>query len=572
MSGAIRRTGGQILVDSLIAGGTGFIFGVPGDTGVVFYDALRECTGKIHHVLANDERSAVFMADVYARTSNRVGVAEVSSGGGATFAVGGLGEALAASVPLVLIASDIQTRSRGTGAITEIDVVALFAGVTKLQEIVPRTAAIPQAVAKAFAAATSGRPGPVVLILPEDVLEGHADVPTHGDIPSRLPSERLQASDESVAVAAATLAAAKRPAIVAGSGVHWSAAWKELAALSETLAAPVATTIHGKGAIGELHPLSLGVVGSNGARPYANDYLANADAVLFVGTRANSTDTNGFTSPPRNGPTVMQVDIERERAGRNFPDSVPLVGDARAVLDQLRRVAPPASEEVSRARISELAERRARWRSAQPPRPANGQLDPYEIVSAIARIAADDAIVVGEPGTPTPYLSSYWEIPRAGRRVILPRGHGPMGYAMPGAIGAAMAHPGRPIIAFTTDGSLLMACGALEQVKRLQLPIIFIHFNNASLGWIKTLQHLYFERRFFGVDFERFDAALIARGFGLEASRPTNVDEIVAAVKGGMESMTALFLDVWVPAEHELLPPVAPWVAAEQGDVKRPIY
>lgn len=571
MSGAIERNGGQILVESLTAAGTEFIFGVPGDTGVVFYDALRECTGKIRHVLANDERCAVFMADVFARSSNRVGVAEVSSGGGSTFAVGGLGEAFAASVPLVLIASDIQTRSRGTGAITEIDVVRLFAGVTKRQEIVSTTAAIPQAVTLAFAAATSGRPGPVVLILPEDVLEGHADVPTK-TIPSHLPSERLPASDKSVALAAATLAAAKRPAIVAGSGVHWSAAWKELTGLSEKLAAPVATTIHGKGAISERHPLSLGIVGSNGARPYANDYLANADAVLFIGTRANSTDTNGFTSPPRNGPAVIQIDIEAERAGRNFPGSLPLVGDARAILDQLRRAVPQAAEDVSRARIAELAERRTAWWSAQPPRPANGQLDPYDIISAISRIAADDAIVVGEPGTPTPYLSSYWEIPQAGRRVILPRGHGPMGYALPGAVGAAMAHPGKPIIAFTTDGSLLMACGALEQVKRLKLPITYIHFNNASLGWIKTLQHLYFERRFFGVDFERFDAAVIARGFGLEASRPADVNEIVAAVKGGMESMTPLFLDVWVPAEHELLPPVAPWVAAVQGDVKRPIY
>jgi len=194
----------------------------------------------------------------------------------------------------------------------------------------------------AFAAATSGRPGPVVLILPEDVLEGHVDVTTK-TIPSHLPSERLPASDKSVALAAATLAAAKRPAIVAGSGVHWSAAWKELAALSEKLAAPVATTIHGKGAISERHPLSLGIVGSNGARPYANDYLADADAVLFIGTRANSTDTNGFTSPPRNGPAVIQIDIEAERAGRNFPGSRPLVGDARTILDQLRHAVPAGS-------------------------------------------------------------------------------------------------------------------------------------------------------------------------------------------------------------------------------------
>lgn len=571
MTDSAACSGGQILVDSLIAAGVEFVFGVPGDTGVMFYDALREKPGRIRHVLANDERCAAFMADVYARLTNRAGVVEVSSGGGATFVVGGLGEALAASVPMVLIASDIQTRSRGTGAITETDVIKLFAGVTKRQEIVSSAQAIPAAVAAAFEAALSGRPGPVVLILPEDVLEEHAQAAI-APIASQLPAKREPASEASIAAAAKALSAAQVPAIVAGSGVHLSAAWRELTVLSEKLAAPVATTIHGKGAISERHALSLGIVGSNGARAYANDYVASADVVLFVGTRANSTDTNGYTAPPRKGPAIIQIDIEAERAGRNYPDSLALVGDAKTVLAQLVEAIPSVVDDVSQRRIVELRERRAGWQREQPTRAAGGQLDPYEIVTGLCALTAGDVIVLGEPGTPTPYLSSYWEIAEAGRKVILPRGHGPMGYALPGAIGAAMARPGKPILVFTTDGSLLMAVGALEQVRRLKLPIIYVHFNNASLGWIKSLQHFYMGRRFFGVDFERFDGAAIASGFGIKALRPKSVSEIVAAVKGGIESMTPLFLDVVVPAEYELLPPVAPWIAAERGDVKRPIY
>ena len=563
--------GGQILVESLLQADAKVVFGVPGDTGVVFYDALLARRDAIRHVLAGDERGAAFMADVYARSTNRPGIVEVSSGGGVTFVVGGVGEALAASVPMILIASDIQSTSQGSGAITEIDQVQLFAAVTKHQQVVSRAADIPAAVAAAFATAVSGRPGPVALIFPEDALEQHATVEIE-PIASQLPLVRDRAEDAALARAVAALSAAQRPAIVAGSGVHLSSAWAELTALAEKAAVPVATTIHGKGAIGERHPLSLGIVGSNGARPYANEYLATADVVLFVGTRANSTDSNGYTSPPRSGPTVIQIDIDARRAGRNYPGSVALVGDARTILAELTRSVTPAKEDVARARAAQVLESRTAWHEDQRRRPAGYMMDPHEIVTALCELTGGRALAVGEPGTPTPYLSAYWEVAEAGRTVILPRGHGAMGYALAGAVGAAMARPGEPVLAFTTDGSLLMGCGALEQAHRLQLPITYLHFNNASLGWIKTLQHLYFGQRYYGVDIDRLDGVAIARGFGIEALRPTTVDEVVDAVRVAMRDRTPLFLDLVVAAEYEQMPPVAPWVAAAAGNTQRPIY
>ena len=198
---------------------------------------------------------------------------------------------------------------------------------------------IPALISAALAAATTGRPGPASVIIPEDVLDERSAVTIAGAEPV-LPRERPAADEALVRAAADALQRGRRPAIVAGSGLHLSAAWSELEQVAEQAGIPVATTIQGKGSITETGPWSLGVVGANGARDYANAYLAGADAVLLIGTRANATDTNSYQSPPRQGPTVIQIDIDAARAGRNFPGSLPLVGDARSVLRQLVQAQP----------------------------------------------------------------------------------------------------------------------------------------------------------------------------------------------------------------------------------------
>jgi acetolactate synthase-1/2/3 large subunit len=564
-------SGAAILVESLIAAGTEVIFGVPGDTGVGLYDALHGRVGRLRHVLASDERGAVFGADAYARRGRRLGVVEVSSGGGATFAVGGLGEAFAASVPLLLVSSDIQRGSRGTGALTETDQLGLFRAVTKWQAVAGDAAELPDLVAEAVAEATGGRPAPVALIVPEDVLDERRAArvePAWAAVPLARPAP----PEADLARAAAAIAAASRPAVVAGSGVHWSGAHAALAALADRAGLAVATTIHGKGAVDEGWALSLGTCGANGARTYANEFLAGADLVLFVGTRANATDTAGFTAPPRAGPAIVQVDVEAARAGRNYPGGIGLAGDARAALEGLAELAP--ADAGRRARTAAwIAPRRAAWEAAFGGRPAPaGTLDPADVVRAVREVAGDELTVVGDPGTPTPYLAAGWHVSRPGRRLLLPRGHGPMGYAHPAAIGAALAAAG-PVIAFVTDGSLLMAAGALETAARLALPITYVQLSNGSLGWIKALQHLYLGGRAFGTDITRVDAAAVARGFGLGARTAASPEEVAAAVRQGLAGGRPTLVDVPVPDEHELIPPVAPWERlAEGGDATRPVY
>jgi acetolactate synthase-1/2/3 large subunit len=513
------------------------------------------------------------MADGYARWTNRVGVCEVSSGGGVDFLVSGLGEAFAASVPILAITSDIHRSSRGSGAITEINQEQLFSAVAKLVLTVEYAHQIPEMIRILLQAATTGRPTPVVAVFPEDVFDEHA-VAQIPEMSATVPRDPEAASHRAIERTARILSEAERPAIVAGGGVHLSAAWPELRALAERAGIPVATTIHGKGAIAESHPLSLGVVGANGARPFANQYLAEADAVLFVGTRANSTDTNGFTSPPRNGPEIFQIDIDTTRAGRNYPGSHDLIGDARLTLAELAETVQEAPDRVAE-RVRQIGEWRTAWRLAEvePKRLLDADLiDPRDVIIALQEELPADVIVLAEPGTPTPNVSSYWECPEPGRTVIDPRGHGPMGYVIPAAMGVAIAAPGRPVLGLTGDGSFAMACGELETARRLELPVLYVQFTNGTLGWIKMLQHLYLERRYFGVDPGPIDYVGVAKAMGLEAVRVTTLEQLREIVREWLTDRRPTFIDVPTPDQITLPPPVAPWQAAFEGATNRPVY
>ena len=562
-----KATGADVLVDGLIAAGVEIVFGVPGDTGIAFYEALYQRRDRIRHILARDERAAAAMADAYARVTNRLGVVEASSGGGATYLVGGLGEPFAASVPLLVLTSDIHQRSRGTGAITEIDQNALFSAVTKFRQTVVSATDLPGILGQAISVALSGRPGPVSLVLPEDVLAESAPLGALPPWRAELPLIRLQAPHEAVAQVAAALRRAARPVIVAGSGVHLSSAWDELLVLAEENGIAVATTIHGKGAFPEGHPLALGTVGANGAGIEANRPIAGADAVLFVGTRANATDTDGFTAPPRSAAFVAQIDIDPTRAGRNYPGAVALPGDAKAVLHQLRatlgdarRSRPPLGVRLAMAPEAVVSASEA------------GRLHPAEIVKRLQAVARPDTLVTADAGTPTPWLSALWQCRTAGRSVLIPRGHGAMGFALPAAIGSAIAHPKRPVLCLTTDGSFALSCGELETVQRLSLPITIVHLANRSFGWIKMLQHLYQDRHYLGVDFASVQAELVARGFGIAARHVDSLDELGEALADSQGRGQPLFIDVAVPVEHEVVPPVAPWQRTLLGRGGRPVY
>ena len=566
-------TGATLLLDGLVEQGVRLVFGVPGDTGIGLYDAFATHPAAPRHVLARDERNAAYMADGYARVTGRPGVCEASSGAGAVYLASGLGEAFAASVPVLAITSDIARASRSTGAVTEIDQEALFTGVTVWRATAQRAREIPRLLSRAVHEAANGRPGPAALIVPEDVLDEEV---TDRPVTPAVPRERPRADGDSVARVARRLGAARCPVLLVGGGLHAAAAWGPLEELVNRFGIPVATTIQGKGALAEDHPLALGVAGGNGCRGYANRWLARSDAVVVVGARGNATDTNGYTSPPRAGAVVAGVDVDAARAGRNFETAEALVGDAGAVLEQLADALPAPDPATVDTRIDELARDRREWmETAHTPNPdlPAGVLDPRDVVEVLHRGFGPEAVVVGDPGTPTPYLSAYWEAAGGARRVVIPRGHGPMGYALPSAIGAALAGPERRVVCLTTESSVAMAAGDWETAARLRVPVTFVVLDNVSMAWIKMLQHLFTERRYFGVEPGPIDPVLIARGHGVPGRSVSDVAELERAVGSAAGEDGPTVIHVRVPEHPAGAPPVAAWQAAlTSGSRHRPVY
>jgi acetolactate synthase-1/2/3 large subunit len=562
--------GARVLVQVLIESGVEHIFGLPGDTGMAFYDALYDRAGEVTHIMTRDERSASFMADVYARVSGRLGVCEGPSGAGATYILPGVAEAQGSAIPMLCLTSDTPVGQHGRGVLTELDQEALFRPITKWNTRVNSSATMAEMTRRAIRMASSGRPGAVHLSLPTDSLEGETPdesvygAPDYGTAPAM----RTRPDPELVQRAADAIAQAQRPVIVAGGGVLTSRAWDELTDLAEALNIPVATSINGKGSVAETSPVSIGIVGGNGARSYTNAVVANADLVIFVGTRTDSTTTDHWRVPPIHGAVAaIQIDVEPFEIGNNYRLVAPVAGDAKLVLqDLLAAIESPAKVAARhRERIDALvAERDRYWADIERQAMSDGQpIKPQRVVRVMRELLDDDALIVADPGTPTPYLGAQYELRKAGRTTVIPRAHGGLGYAVPGVVGAYYAAPHRRIIGMTGDGSFGMSVGELETISRLNLPVVIIQCSNGTYGWIKELQHLYHDDRYFSVDFNPVDYAAITKGFGLGASKVVDPTDLRPALEAALADGRPYFIDVVTESQITETPPVAPWVKAE---------
>jgi acetolactate synthase-1/2/3 large subunit len=561
--------GAEAVVAMLKAYQVRYVFGVPGDTSLPLYEALRAASGSITHVLMRDERSASFAADVYARLSGKPGICEAPSGAGALYLVPGLAEANESSIPLIAFSTDIPLATRGRNVLTEIDQAGLFAAVSKWRTTLLRADKAPEVIRKAFRMATTGRPGTVQITLPEDVLkeEGGEQALYAEEACCRYPAYRSAPDPAAVEEAAELLMRAHRPVIVAGGGVLISNAWDELSTLAESLAVPVGTSINGQGSIDESHPLSLGVVGGNGARPYANEILAAADLVLFVGCKTDSVTTRHWSLPPNNGRvTILQIDIDPAVLGNTYPTAVGLVGDAKIALEQLlgsvRGKLASADERTQRKLWADFEGLRHAWWATQQPmiRSDTRPVKPQRVLDVLDRLLPRNSVIVADAGTPTPFTSAFYRSP-AGRHVVIPRAYGGLGYAIPGVVGAKLARPDVPVVGLMGDGSFGMSAGDLETIARLALPVTLLQFNNATFGWIKTLQHLYQGQHYFSVDFSTdTDYVAIARGFGLRGIRVEDPGELEPALKETLASDQPTFIDVVTESEVTETPPVHKWL------------
>lgn len=563
--------GSDIIVEMLIEYGVEHVFGVSGDTSISLYESLYERQDRITHVLCRDERSASFAADAYARLTFKPGVCESPSGAGALYTVPGVAEANASSVPVIVFTSGIDLASEGKGTITELDHHVLYKSITKWSHFVKRYDKIPDALRRAFRVATTGRPGAVHVAFPQEVMNsqvpgGERDIYAE-EACKGYPTYRGRAERRLVEQAADLLVSAQRPVIIAGGGVINARAWEELIAVAEAVSAPVGTTITGKGAIPEDHPLAIGVVGDNGYREYANEIVAGADLLLYIGCKTGSVTTIKWTLPdPRNAPRVIHLDIDPQLIGNNYPTDVGLVGDAQLILADLKAVlaarGPGAGGSGIRADVVEKISRsRADWWRSVAVSAGSDQmpLKPQRVMAALSRVLPADSVVIADAGTPTPYTSAYYDVHVPGRQVIIPRAYGGLGYAIPATVGAKIARPEQLVVGLSGDGSFGMCAGELETLARLGLPVVIVNFNNSCFGWIKAAQSVHSDGHYLGVDFSTIDHAAVARAFGMDGMRVEAASELEDVLEAAVRLGRPVLVDVPTESEEKDLPQVSLW-------------
>ncbi|RYY26897.1 MAG: thiamine pyrophosphate-binding protein [Sphingomonadales bacterium] len=558
-------TGAEATVRMLQHHDVKHIFGLCGDTSLPFYDALARLDHGMEHILTRDERSAGYMADAYARVTGKVGVCEGPSGGGATYILPGVVEANESSIALLSITSDVPVTARGRYPLTALDQKALFAPLTKWNDVLDHVTQIPHYFRTAFRAMTTGRPGAAHIGLPYDLQKQSLDADQiwaqreHG----RFPAFRTGPDPDLVGAAADVVLAAKRPVFVCGGGVILSGACSTLLVLAELIDAPVASTVSGHGTIPDNHPLAIGVVGANGGTDETREMIAAADAVIFVGCRAGSTTTEHGSVPARDVP-IVHIDVDPMVVGANYRIEAGLVGDA---LLCLRALTAEISRRIEgKPRSNDAAQRLAGLRTVKRDRfdrlarSNERPIRPERVLAAVQRALPADGIIVADPGTPCPYFSGHFDFDSAGRRFITNRAHGALGFSLPAAVGAAYGRPGTRVVAAMGDGSFGFAVGEIETIVRKQLPITLIVFSNSSFGWIKASQKDGYEGRYFSVDFNRSDHARIAEAFGLKAWRVEDPSQIDAVIAAALAHDGPSLVDIVCQPLEESAVPVSRWM------------
>jgi len=559
-------TGAETAVLMLKEHGVKHIFGLCGDTSLPFYDALHRLDHGIDHILTRDERSAAYMADAYARVTGKPGVCEGPSGGGATYILPGIVEANESSIPVLAITSDVPVTARGKYPLTELDQQSLFRPLTKWNTVIDHVEQIPGSFRAAFRAMTTGKPGAAHIGLPYDLQKqklGADNVwaqPEH----SRYPAFRVGPDMDLVAAAMEIILAAKSPVIISGGGVILSGATEELEQFATMLDIPVAFTVSGHGVLSDNHPLSVGVVGTNGGVEQTREIVQAADTVVFIGCRAGSTATEHWRVPSRNVP-IVHIDIDPMVISANYKCAAGIAGDAKLTLAALikeaekRRIAGKRNSSESAARLADLREKKRR-KFIELAQSTDRPIRPERVIQSLQTHLPEDAILVADPGTPCPYFSGYYNLPLAGRHFITNRAQGALGYSLAAAIGAWHGKPSSKCVSIMGDGSFAFTVGELETVVRRRIPLLIIVFSNSSFGWIKASQKEGYGERYFSVDFTRTDHARVAEAYGLKAWRVEDPLQLDAVIKQAIEFDGPALVDIISQPLEQSAVPVSQWM------------
>jgi acetolactate synthase I/II/III large subunit len=568
-----RMTGGRALAEMLRLAEVGPMFGMGGFQLLPFYDALAQLG--MRHFLINDERCGAFAADAYARVTNRPGVCDGTLGPGATNLVTGLIEGLNAGTPMIALAGDTNRAHSWKNMTQECRQIEILRPAVKELIRVELTSRVPELLRRAFAVATSGRPGPVLLDVPEDVCHGEHDF-TAEDFaidPATLsaPARRIRPDRAEISRAAALIARAKRPLILVGGGIHLSAGQEALLALAEAHSIPVAHTMSGKGGVACTHPLSVGLFGRYSR--IANELIEASDCLLVVGCKLGEIATKRYALPPESIP-LIHLDILAEEIGRCRPATVALWGDAKAGLDDLTEALSEDARKARAARADYLGEipvRMAGWREEAAPRLNSGEkpIHMARLCREFNNVLPADSILVADGGFAGHWTGLLYDTKSAGRHFIPDRGFASIGYGLPGGIGAALAAPAVPVVAITGDGGFNMMLGELETARRAGIGLTIVVVNNAASGYVKALQHAMFHGRYQSSDLVEMDYAKIARAMGCNGMRVEDPEQLGEALRTGLGERTRpTVLDVVVTRDPARMLPAVDnrTIEVRQGD------
>ena len=512
-------TGGEALVKMFQLHGIDQAFGMGGFQPLPYYDALAR-QSDIRHVLIRDEKHGAFAADAYGRVLNRPAIADATLGPGATNLVSGAAESFGASIPMVLLTGEVNSGIRGRAATQESDQVGMIRPTVKHSVTIDQIARIPELVRHGVALANGGRPGPIHLNVPEEVFHGTFDFPD-GDLWSDADAHRVGAravrpAPSHIDRAAEILAAAERPIVLVGGGIHLSAAYAQLAEFIDLTGFPVASTISGKGSFAEDHPLALGVFGRFSRT--ANELIADADALLVIGSKLGEIATNRWSLIPATA-KLIHIDIDPGEIGKIHRADVGVWSDAGLALTDLTGALEghrTAFRERRSTTERQLAAKREEWLATAEPKYRSDEQPMHmaRVLRELRRALPPDGIVVADGGFAAHWSALLFDVTRVGRTYIANRGHAAIGYGLPGGLGARLAAGDRPVVALCGDNGFAMAVAELETAKRAGAPVVCLVVNNGTLGYVKALQHGLYADRFLSVDFLEVDYAAVARGFG----------------------------------------------------------
>ena len=541
------KTGSDLVLETLRDLGIDTIFGYPGGAVLPLYDAIYNFKG-IRHILGRHEQGCLHEAEGYAKSTGKLGVAVVTSGPGATNAITGIADAMSDSVPLLVFTGQVARAGIGKDAFQEADIVGITMPITKYNYQVRETADIPRIITEAVHIATTGRPGPVVIDLPKDVsaLETDFIYSPEVNLPSYQPT--LDPNDMQIKKILKQLSKAKKPVLLAGGGISYAEASKELNEFAERYQIPVVTSLLGQGTIATSHPLFLGMGGMHGSFA-ANIAMTEADFMISIGCRFDDRLTGNPKTFAKNA-KVAHIDVDPAEIGKIISADIPVVGDAKKALQML--LAEPTVHNNTEKWIEKVTKDKNRVRSYDK---KERVVQPQAVIERVGELTNGDAIVVTDVGQHQMWTAQYYPYQNE-RQLVTSGGLGTMGFGVPAAIGAKIANPDKEVVLFVGDGGFQMTNQELAILNIYKIPIKVIMLNNHSLGMVRQWQEAFYDGRTSESVFDSLpDFQLMAQAYGIKNYKFDNPETLEKDLEVIMEDVP-MFIEVDISRKEHVLPMV----------------